>query len=291
MPLYAITHATTYRYTQPVALSHQMLHLEPLNTAAQECLHFALKVSPRPLESVAGTDYFGNRVHDVVITERHRELRIEAHSKVTVTPVRPRNGSATCGQLRAWLENSTDSDAHQARQFLYDSPFTPRIPAVADFARRFFGDARPVSDALGELGATIHQKFVFDRTATTTATPLAEFFQRGRGICQDFAHLAVAALRAAGLPARYVSGYLLTEPPPGQSRLIGADASHAWVSALVPDVGWLDFDPTNDCLCDERHVTVARGRDYGDVSPVRGTMVGGADHTLHLAVTVNPVGE
>jgi transglutaminase-like putative cysteine protease len=256
-------------------------------------LHFEWDAQPRPAESSARLDYFGNRVHYLTITEPHRELRLLTRSQVTVTPPAPpkTNASPTCGETREWLGNSTDASAHQARQFLFASPCVPDLPAVAEFSRRFFPAERAVLEGIAELNAAIRRQFVFDRTATTTATPLAEFFQFGRGVCQDFAHLAVASLRGAGLAARYVSGYLLTEPPPGYARLLGVDATHAWVSVFVPGIGWVDFDPTNNMLCAERHVTVARGRDYGDVSPVRGTVTGGGKHTLLLGVTVSPAGQ
>jgi len=293
VPLYAISHQTTYRYADPVALSHQALHLEPLTSDTQECLHFALEITPKPLEFATRKDYFGNTVHYFTITEPHRRLDIHATSQVTVTPapVSLFAGPTACGQLRAWLTNATDPAAHLARQFLYESPFIPRLPAIVEFCRRFFEDDRPVLQSALDLCAGIHRQFIFDRSATTLATPLEEFFQLGRGVCQDFAHLAVATLRAAGLAARYVSGYLLTEPPPGQKRLIGADASHAWASVYLPDAGWVDFDPTNNCLCAERHISVARGRDYADVSPIRGAVTGGGKHTLSLGVTVSPAGE
>jgi transglutaminase-like putative cysteine protease len=293
MPVYSITHGSTYRYALSVALSHQALHLEPLATETQECLHFELEVWPRPLEITVRTDYFGNRVHYLTITEPHTEFRLTARSRVTVTPIEPPAPESTpkCGELRDWLESSAEPAAHQARQFLYPSPYTPEWPAAAEFAQRFFANEEPVLEGVLALLETLRKEFSFDRTATTTTTPPGEFFRHKRGVCQDFAHLAVAALRSADLAARYVSGYLLTEPPPGRPRLLGADASHAWAAVCVPDFGWVDFDPTNDCLCAERHITVARGRDYGDVSPVRGTVTGGGAHTLSLGVTVSPAAD
>ncbi len=292
MPVYSIEHTTTYRYGEPVSLSHQVAHLEPLTSESQECLHFALEVWPRPLELAVRTDYFGNRIHYFTLTEPHRQLHLAATSKVTVTPLAvPLNRpTATVGQTATWLRDSADAAAHQARQYLYPSPYAAITPTVADMARNLLPPGRPIVDGVMEMCAKINRQFVFDPTATTPATTVGEFFQLGRGVCQDFAHLAVVALRSAGLAARYVSGYLLTQPPPGQRRLVGTDASHAWVGVYVPGVGWLDFDPTNDCLCGDRHISVARGRDFGDVSPVRGTVTGGGRHTLSLGVTVSPAG-
>jgi len=293
MPVYAIHHLTNYRYSEPVSLSHQAAHLEPLTSDTQECLHFALTVRPRPAEIIRRADYFGNWVHYFTLTEPHQELTIEASSRVTVTPapMPAKPPAATSGETRAWLNEAVEPAAHQARQFLYQSPKAMAQAGVADWVRPFFPTGAPVVEGVMALSARIHGQFVFDPTATTPATTVEEFLRLGRGVCQDFAHLAVVVLRSAGLAARYVSGYLLTAPPAGQSRLIGSDASHAWVSVYMPGHGWLDFDPTNDCLCDERHIAVARGRDFGDVSPVRGTVTGGGRHALQLGVTVSPVGQ
>ncbi len=291
MPVYTITHATTYRYAHPVLLSHQAVHLEPLATAAQECLDFSLEAKPGPLETSVRTDYFGNRVHYLTITEPHQQLDITTRSQVAVTPPKPRPAGATCGEARAWLEKSLEPAAHQVRQFLYDSPNVRRVPWARELAAQLFADERPVLEAARELNTLIHREFAFDTAATHPATPLEEFIQIKRGVCQDFAHLAVAVLRAAGLPGRYVSGYLLTNPPPGQPRQVGADASHAWFSAYAPGAGWADYDPTNDTLCNENHITTAHGRDYSDVSPVRGTVVGGGSQALFLGVTVVPAGK
>jgi len=291
MPVYTITHGTLYRYSQPVVMSHQVLHLEPLATETQECLNFSLDVQPQPLEIFARKDYFGNQVHHLTITEPHQELQITARSQVAVTPFAPRSSTLTCGEARAWLDASTEAAAHHARQFLYPSAAVPNLTMAKEWAERIFPDGRSVLEGVSELAAEIHHRFTFDPSATLPSTPLEEFIQLERGVCQDFAHLSVAILRAAGLAGRYVSGYLLTNPPPGQPRRIGADASHAWAGAYVPGSGWVDFDPTNNSFCDEQHITTARGREYGDISPVRGTVVGGGPQALFLGVTVIPAGE
>jgi len=162
-------------------------------------------------------------------------------------------------------------------------------PVLAEYTAPSFTKERPLLEAVADLTGRIHRDFTFDRTATTVATPLQTVFRTRRGVCQDFAHLEIACLRSLGLAARYVSGYLESVPPPDQPRLTGADASHAWVSVFCPPVGWVDVDPTNDVLADERHVTVAWGRDYGDVSPLRGVILGGGQHALHVGVSVVPV--
>jgi transglutaminase-like putative cysteine protease len=291
MPVYSITHGSTYRYTHPVALSHQALHLEPLSTETQECLGFDLEVQPAPLDIATREDYFGNRVHYLTVTEPHIELRITARSQVALTPAPTAKSEIKVSQVRTWLRETNEPAANAARQFLYASPLTPALPFAKGLAQKLFADERAVLEGVYELSAEIHRRFVFDPTATHAATPMEEFIQIGRGVCQDFAHLTVSVVHAAGLPARYVSGYLLTRPSPGQARRIGADASHAWVSVFVPDCGWLDFDPTNDIPCGVEHITTARGRDYSDVSPVRGTVVGGGPQALFLGVTVVPAGE
>ena len=291
MPVYIITHGTTYRYTSTVARSHQVLHLEPLATDTQECLGFELEVLPRPMDITVREDYFGNRVHYVTITEPHLELRINARSQVAVTPAPLVATTMSCGEARAWMRTSVEPLAHAARQFRYVSPATPALPQVREWTQRVFPDQRPLLDGVSQLCDEIHRQYIFDPTATHPGTPLEEFLRMQRGVCQDFAHLAIAVLRAAGLAGRYVSGYLLTHPPPGQPRQIGADASHAWVSVYVPGAGWLDFDPTNNAFRGSEHITTAHGRDYGDVSPVRGTVIGGGPQSLFLGVTVVPAGE
>jgi transglutaminase-like putative cysteine protease len=291
MPVYSISHTTVYLYSQAVALSHQYLHLEPLATETQECLDFNLEIRPTPLEVTTRADYFGNRVHYLTITEPHQELHITARSKVAITPVNAPTATTTVKEVQRWLKEAAEPTAYAARQFIYPTPATPRLALTDEWARRLFPPERPVLEGVQELSADIHRSFVFDPSATNAGTPLNEFVQLKRGVCQDFAHLAVAVLRAAGLPGRYVSGYLLTNPPPGQSRRIGVDSSHAWASTYQPGSGWVDFDPTNDSLCRDEHITTAYGRDFGDVSPVRGTVVGGGPQALFLGVTVRPAGE
>lgn len=291
MPVYTISHCSTYRYSHPVAMSHQALHLEPLSTETQECLGFDLEVYPAPSEISTRNDYFGNQTHYLTVAEPHVELRINARSQVAMTPATVIQSNVNAGEVREWLREATDPAAGAARQFLYASPLAPALPFTAEMAGRLFPDVRPVLDGVSELSTEMHRRFVFDPTATDAGTPMTEFIQIGRGVCQDFAHLAVSVLRSAGLSARYVSGYLLTRPPPGQPRRLGADASHAWVSVYIPGSGWFDFDPTNDMPCGIEHITTARGRDYSDVSPVRGTVVGGGPQVLFLGVSVVPAGE
>ncbi len=194
-----------------------------------------------------------------------------------------------------WEDVSADlayrraAPAHEAHQFAYRSPYVVGSPEIEAFARQSFTPGAPLLAATLDLMHRIHEEFTFDTEATTIATPVSRVLDGRHGVCQDFAHLQIACLRTLGLAARYVSGYLLTDPPQGQPRLVGADASHAWLSVHCPAHGWVDFDPTNDVIADSRHVTVAWGRDYGDVSPLRGVILGGAEHRLEVGVSVVPV--
>jgi transglutaminase-like putative cysteine protease len=184
------------------------------------------------------------------------------------------------GQPPWWLE---------ARQFVYESPHVPITKALADYAAPSFSPGRPWLAAVLDLTARVFSQFQYDPTATTVNTPVAQVLQNRRGVCQDFAHLQIGCLRSLGLPARYVSGYLLTAPPAGQQRLVGADASHAWLSAFCPELGWIDFDPTNNQIPTTKHITLAWGRDYSDVCPIKGVLVGGGQHRMRVAVDVVPV--
>jgi len=291
---YRVLHDTHYRYDSPVLLSRQLLHLRPRNCPWQACLSHRVTIQPAPAERDERDDYFGNPEVLFALEAPHTELIVRAESEVAVCPrahdPHPESGPAW-EAVRALLRAPRDAAALDACQFLYESPMVRTSPGVLRFARPVFAPDRPMVDALVDLTQRIYEHFDFDADATTVSTPLEEVLAHGRGVCQDFAHLAIACLRAHGLAARYVSGYLLTTPPPGQPRLIGADASHAWVSAFVPGVGWVDIDPTNNLLPDTRHVTVAWGRDFSDVSPLRGVILGGGEHEVEVRVTVEPLRE
>jgi transglutaminase-like putative cysteine protease len=236
-------------------------------------------------------DYFGNRLCFFTVQEPHRELIVESRSEVVV------DGAATrwpCESI-PWEEVVQAIPADQspagldAYQYLFESPRIRKKPEFAAYALESFTPGRPFTDALLDLNSRIHQDFRFDSKVTNVRTPTEEVFKKRRGVCQDFAHLQIACLRSLDLAARYVSGYLRTYPPPGRERLIGADASHAWVSVYYPGVGWLDLDPTNNLVPSNGHVTIAWGRDYGDVSPLRGLILGGGAHTLKVNVDMQPL--
>ncbi len=294
MPIYKVTHTTRYRHQSAATAAWQSLHLQPRPDAEQSCENFSLEISPQPNDLIARSDYFGNTQHIFTLREPHRELRITSRSVVDRQElVTPRSGSTpSLAEAVGGVESAVRGVDFTLEQFRHASPFVPLLPSARklaeDFTRGLDPARTPVLDWITAFGDRFDEEFVFDSKATRISTPLAEVLAHRRGVCQDFAHLMISALRQSGLPAAYVSGYLLTEPPPGRPRLVGADASHAWVSFYIPDLGWVDFDPTNACLVGARHITVARGRDFSDVSPVKGLFSGGGIHVLDTAVTVEP---
>ena len=278
---YSVVHETCYRYASPVALGHQLLHLTPRALPWQTVLSHTLQVEPQPEELQSSNDYFGNPVTHVVLCAPHRTLRVLASSIVEVNRVATDAVGASFG--------AATPNLLQASEFLYDSPHVQVVPAVREYANVSFAEGRSVLQVALDLNQRIHHDFVFDPRATSVSTPVETVLSERRGVCQDFAHLMVACLRAGGLAARYVSGYILTEPPPGQPRLVGADASHAWVSVYCPMQGWVDLDPTNNLTVGDAHVTLAWGRDFGDVTPMRGVILGGGEQEIEVRVTVHPL--
>lgn len=300
MALYDILHDTTYRYDSTVSLSQQIAHLRPRECAGQHTLAHRLEIVPAPAQCSERSDFFGNPVTAFALHAPHAQLVVRARSRIRVDapawpdPALSPAWEAARDHLRDGLSGHAplQADARDAGQFRFASPFVPlgdEAVEYADYALQCFTPDRPLHEALLALSARIHADFRFDPAATSVATPVAEVFAERRGVCQDFSHLTIACLRALGLAARYVSGYLLTEPPPGQPRLIGADASHAWVALWCPGLGWIDVDPTNAMQPGAGHITLAWGRDYGDVCPLRGVILGGGGHTVDVAVTVMPV--
>ncbi|HYD68105.1 transglutaminase family protein [Azospirillum sp.] len=285
---YRVRHVTTCAYSTPVLVSHHAARLIPRETERQRCLDASLSVEPAPAARADRVDYFGNPVSFLTIQTSHRVLTVIAESHVEVAPPPAADPLATppWEAVRAALACPADAPALEAAEFLCDSPFAAASDDLRAYARPSFAPGRPVLDAAFDLTRRIHADFQYDPAATTVSTPLAQVLAMRRGVCQDFAHLQIACLRAMGLAARYVGGYLLTRPPPGQAKLVGADASHAWVSVWIPGRGWVDLDPTNDMLVGDEHVTCAWGRDYEDVSPVKGQVVGGGEHALTVSVDV-----
>jgi transglutaminase-like putative cysteine protease len=293
MPVYRVTHATRYRHASPASAAWQSLHLQPRREPTQQPLSFDLEISPHAGDIAARSDYFGNTIHVFTLREPHAELVITSRSLVqrdeTVLPM-----PGLTPPLSAAREQVTEAIVagpdFGLEQYLHPSPLVPLPPAARALADELAAEDLPALDWLAALGQRFGEMFTFDAKATTLSTPLTEVLQHRRGVCQDFAHLHISCVRQHGLPAAYVSGYLLTSPPPGQPRLRGADAMHAWASIQVPEVGWVDYDPTNSCFAAAGHIVVARGRDYADVSPTRGVFTGSYSPILRVEVTVEPVG-
>ena len=290
--LYKITHTTTYDYVRDVSVSQHLCRLTPRQDAKQHCLVHELAIEPKPGTVSVHRDYFGNPTHFIGIETPHQKLVIKSCSRVAVSPalLPDRLETPQWETVRASCRDDHSGRTLEAHEFTYPSPLIPRSDEFAGYADASFTPKRPILDAVTDLTRRIHEDFTFDPTATTVSTPVEETFLKRRGVCQDFAHFQIACLRSQGLPARYVSGYLETDPPPGQPKLRGADASHAWVSFFCPGLGWLDMDPTNNCRPSLRHITIGWGRDYGDIGPVRGVLVGGQNQTLSVSVDVNAVG-
>ena len=294
MSVYRIEHETRYVYGSTVATSQHVAWLEPRPDRRQRLTSYALHIEPAPLRVVRRVDYFGNVVHQFEVLCPHLEMRVISRGVVEVDEpadlIEP-GRSPAWEAVRADLDRADSAETRLASEFRFESPQVVWSDEIRAFARASFPSARPLVEGAMALMQRIHDEFTFDPTATTPATPVSKVLEERRGVCQDFAHLQIACLRSLGLAARYVSGYLLTDPPPGQPRLIGADASHAWLSVYCPVSGWVDLDPTNAVLPGRRHVTVAWGRDYGDVTPLRGVVLGGNEHQLFVGVSVVPIGE
>lgn len=289
---YCITHRTTYRHSETVPLCQNALWLTPREDQWQKRLSCRLEIAPAPTNRSSRTDYFGNEVTYFTLDSGYRSLDIVAVSEVDVVR---RSEQDHTGESPAWetlaREHCDDlsSSGIDAFQYRFDSPLAVTSSELADYARASFTPQRPIFEAARELTSRIHADFAYDPNATTVQTSVAEAFDLKRGVCQDFAHIEIACLRSIGLPARYVSGYVRTVPAPGQPRLVGADASHAWVSIHCGENRWIDFDPTNDVVPSTDHITIGWGRDYNDVTPVRGLFVGGGHHELHVSVDVAPM--
>ncbi len=289
---YELTHTTRFDYETPVSVAYHRLCLTPRPLPRQHLHAHELVIEPIPSQRVPGTDYFGNAFTFLTLDQPHQSLVITARTSVSILPTTLPLPAATppWEEIRSLADGRQFAPAGEVSEFTFNSPFVERDPEIADYSNKSFPTERPILDACAALMGRIHDDFTFDPTATTIATPLKQVFRKRRGVCQDFAHLLIASLRSLGLPARYVSGYLETQPPPGKTRLVGADASHAWVQAWCgPDFGWIDLDPTNNTFPSERHIVLAWGRDFGDVSPSRGVLIGGGRHKLNVAVDVIPV--
>ncbi len=287
-----VSHRTLYRYSAPVSQSQHLVHMSPRVSLRQITRRHSLTVEPAPASRTDGIDAFGNPVVSLDIESSHKEFVLLARSTVETALARPINLAATSGwdqldtSLNATGFGSNSRPDLEVIQYRCLSRLTPASLELADYAAASFQPGRPTMEACMDLVRRVYADFKFDPTATDISTPVSQVFKQRRGVCQDFSHLTLAALRSHRVPCRYVSGYILTRPPPGQPKLQGTDASHAWISAWAPETGWVDFDPTNGLIVGDEHVTIAHGRDYNDVSPISGVLIGGGAHTVSVAVDV-----
>jgi len=295
--LLRVTHETRYTYTPPVETAQHMAHLKPLATPTQELLAHALAIAPEPTQRSESIDIYGNTRTYFALDAAHAALTVVARSLVRTRPCCAAAPSLPWEEVRERYRYRKGAAYDPAWEFAFASSHVPRHDDFVAYARPSFAPGRPLFDAVLELTQRMYADFTYDGDSTHINTPAVQALAQRRGVCQDFAHILIGCLRGLGLPARYVSGYMLTQPAPGQPRLVGADASHAWASVYLPGATphapgtWADFDPTNGRQPGEDYVVLAVGRDFADVSPIRGVLHGGAGHTLDVGVTVEPVDE
>jgi transglutaminase-like putative cysteine protease len=289
--IYDVSHKTVYRYSTPVVRSQHIVHMSPRHVDRQRIKGHALVIEPTPTIRTERTDYFGNRVVMFDMEQDHKELVVHAKSTISVTPGGPIDLAVTTpwDELALRIANPRAGTDLEVARYACVSKHTRTTADIAAYARQSFPAGRPVLLGAWNLVERIYADFTFDSTATDISTPVTQVLQQRRGVCQDFSHLALACLRALRLSARYVSGYILTRPPAGRPRMAGADASHAWISVWSPEFGWVDFDPTNGLMPKGEHITIAYGRDYDDVSPIGGILLGGSEHSVSVGVDVIPL--
>lgn len=289
--IYEIRHRTVYTYSEPVTICYNKAHLKPRELSRQHLDSFSIAVTPAPAFVSSRLDYFGNHVTYFTVQEAHNELSVAVESEIELQPFQPPPLKETVSWevAREMIHSDLTPRGLEAVEFTFDSKFAPREQTLSEFAQASFPSGRPILDGVDDLNRRIRRTFKYNPLSTTVSTPVLEVLKRREGVCQDFAHLMIGALRSLGLSARYVSGYLLTAPPPGKEKLVGVDASHAWVSVYIPPHGWIDFDPTNGKIPSDEHITLATGRDYGDVSPLRGVILGGGTQSLQVAVDVSRI--
>ena len=286
--IYAVRHVTEYIYGETVSTSHHDLHLLPRPVPGQTVRSEMLSASPPAAVRRDRLDWFGNRVTHIAIHERHTRLAVTSNLNIEVRREAPPDDDGAWELSRDWVRAAGEPEAREATELVMPSPRVAVSAGALAYATPSFPAGRPLADAARELMTRIHKDFAYDQTATDVSTPVDTVLTNRRGVCQDFAHVQIACLRALGLPARYVSGYLVTRPD-GGPRLVGTDASHAWLSVRLPCGVWLDLDPTNDVIPGDRHITIAHGRDFGDVTPMRGVILGGGRHQLSVGVDVIPI--
>ena len=288
---YRITHQTHYEYAETVSLCHNQARLSPRSFFNQTCLNSHITIDPQPASFRERKDFFGNRAAYFSIEQPHNILSVTAESDVHIASQTQLTSDMPWETVCHILKTTTDPALLSVRQFVLDSPKVSTEPELTKYAEPSFSKDRPIVEAVSDLTQRIHNDFEYVPGFTTISTPLSDVFKHRKGVCQDFAHLAIGCLRAMGLAARYISGYLETLSSSDKEHLIGADASHAWFSVYLPNHGWIDFDPTNNLIPPDRHVTLAWGRDFADVTPLKGVVIGGGQHALTVSVTVEPIEE
>ena len=291
MTTYHVLHQTHYRYADEVVSSHNEAHLLPRDLATQTPSKVQLRIDPAPDTVRWHKDYFGNDVVLFNLRMAHRELTIRTESDVALAPARKLEParSVPWEEVASLVRSARTPEALEAYEYVFDSPFVAASEALAAYARPSFAARRPLAQAVLDFAHRIHEEFRYDPEATTLETPVEAALRERHGVCQDFAHVMIGGLRSLGLPARYVSGYLKSRSEKPEGELIGSEASHAWVAAWCPSLGWFQVDPTNDLVPSDRHIVLAWGRDYDDVSPVKGVTLGGGSHTVEVTVQVKPV--
>ncbi len=286
---YKIKHSTRYKYALPVSNCYNLAYMLPRSTLNQLVENIDIQISPNASMRNTRQDYFGNSFLQFTIEKDHQELDLTITSQISTQEPQSNinlDFGNPCTYVKYLQQNSREWQCLQAREFMLNSPMVQQHAELADYAAPSFSDDRPFLSAVLDLTQRIYRDFTYDPQFSDVATPLADVLKHKRGVCQDFAHLAIGCMRSLGYPARYVSGYLETIPPPGQEKLVGADATHAWFAVYSPGEGWYDFDPTNNTLTNEQHLTTAWGRDYSDVSPLKGVIFGGG-HSPQLMVSVD----
>jgi len=287
---YKIVHKTEYIYFEPISLCHNMARLVPRSTSGQICKRSTVVIDPIPDVINEFEDFFGNKVIYFAIQREHKSLLVTVSSEIERIPDNNLQEIETYGKV-AWEEARMQLyqpriDYIEARQYVPETSVTTFDAGITDYALQSFTPGRSIYDAIYNLMERIFKDFKFTPGFTTVATPISEVMKQRKGVCQDFAHVGIACLRSVGLPARYVSGYIETLPPPGVEKLVGVDASHAWFSVFIPNIGWVDFDPTNNTVPSYQHITIGWGRDYFDITPLKGVILSSGPHRLSVSVDV-----
>ena len=291
--LYSVEHTTKYQYHEQVSLCHNIAALTPRNTDKQICKAFNIIISPLPEVLEEHVDFFGNKLYYFVVEQEHEELSVTVRSqveKITSPDVKSSYSDQSWEMVRDILLAST-GEFMEEKQFTHPTEITAATPEIKNYAERSFTTGKSLFEAVYDLIKRIYTDFKFTPGFTTVSTPLSVVMKERKGVCQDFAHLAISCIHSMGLPARYVSGYLETLAPAGKEKLTGVDASHAWISVFIPGMGWVDFDPTNNQLATEQYITIGWGRDYFDIIPLKGVIMSSSSHELTVSVDVKRIEE